>query len=47
MIPQNEEEEHSQSELLYGDFHQKTVEGGDADGDASMQFDDESGVYSV
>ena len=47
MVPQNEEEEHSQSELLYGDFHQKTVEGGDADGDASMQFDDESGVYSV
>merc|ERR1712062_886098 len=42
---QNEEVELSETELLYGDVHQKTVEGGASD--ESMEFDEDGGIYSV
>ena len=46
---ENEEEplEVSESDLMYGDLHQKTVEGGRSDGDESMEFDEDGGIYSV
>jgi len=41
----NNAEELSETELLYGDPHQKTVEGGASD--ESMEFDEDGGIYSV
>lgn len=41
----NNDEELSETELLYDDVHQKTVEGGASD--ESMEFDEDGGIYSV